>query len=90
MGTACTAATVSKTNGKALVIEGLEAALEALKSDAEGFTTAELRESTGWSINLCRTNLRKLMSAGKVEMAGHKTIKRIDGIQARVPAYRAV
>jgi DNA-binding Lrp family transcriptional regulator len=84
--TAC----IPKTNGQEIVIEGLQAAWEALNADADGFTSRDVAAQMGVKEPTARKRLKELFDAGKIKRVGRKTYERIDGGNYYLTAFRVV
>lgn len=66
-------------------------ALEELESrSAEGFTTEEMSEATGYSVKTTLLRIAALMRAGKLRMAGARTGRGINGRLKHTPVYQLV
>ncbi len=81
---------VSKEDGESIIIP-FDEILDGLQKDIpEGFTTTEMSEKTGMSLPLCRAKIKALGVQGKLEFAGNKGVRAIDGKMRPVPCYRLV
>jgi hypothetical protein len=81
------ASTVTATGTFTLIEYELERISQAAP---DGFSVAEMCEAVNHGPKWCCEKLRKLMAAGRVEYAGNRPVKRIDGRAGNVPVYRMV
>lgn len=56
----------------------------------DAMTTLEIAEKTGWTHRKALIQVRTLCRAGFMELAGKKTMQRIDGSAYHVPAYKII
>jgi len=56
---------------------------------AEGFTTAQMREATGKSVEMCRRLIKEGLKQGKLKRT-HVKMLTMAGFEASVPAYALV
>ena len=60
------------------------------KGDTKGFSTIDMHNETGMSVEWCRITLGKLIADGRAVHAGHMLREAIDGKPSRRPIYRLV
>jgi len=58
--------------------------------DPGGFSTVDMRDLTGKSLDWCRKTMRDLIRGGKAIHVGHRTRKTMDGKGYSQPIYRLV
>lgn len=69
------------------LIEALQAAYEGTAGEHEGLTMRQLVKKTGKSQESLRSDLRRLLEAGQLDVTRVRLL-RIDGAYSTVPAYK--
>jgi hypothetical protein len=79
-----------KKSSQEIIIPFEDSLAELERDTTDGWSTAEMSAKLGVGPKACREKIAKLKAAGKVESAGWKWAKAIDGKSCRIPTYRFI